>query len=91
MEAASIELVTGNGQTAEALDVLPSQLVVLVRDQNGDAFSGTELRFDVAEGSVSSTPAITQRFGELISEMDNPSFSKGVNSFSVRVTASIPP
>ena len=61
--AASIELVSGNNQTGQVLADLVKPVVVLVRDQSGNAFEGAVVRFTVAEGSVSPVPATTNGEG----------------------------
>ena len=58
-KATSIELVAGGDQTADVETVLANSIVVLVKDQNGDAFAGEVVNFTVAEGSVSSASGTT--------------------------------
>lgn len=62
-EAASIELVSGNEQTAEVLATLANPVVILVKDQNDDAIAGTTVNFTVSEGSVSNATVTTDANG----------------------------
>ncbi len=62
--AASITLLQGNGQSAEVETALTSPVEVFVKDQNGDAFAGTTVNFEVTEGSVSSGTAKTGADGK---------------------------
>jgi len=57
--ATSIELALGDGQTATVETVLASPVNVIVKDQNGDPFAGTNVEFAVSEGSVSSATVTT--------------------------------
>ena len=57
--ATSIELVSGNNQTAQVLETLANAVIVIVKDQNGDAFAGADVSFTVNEGSVSATAVTT--------------------------------
>jgi hypothetical protein len=63
LEAASIELVSGNNQTAEFSSSLINPIVILVKDQNGIAFKGAEVNFTVSEGSVSNSTVFTDSLG----------------------------
>jgi uncharacterized protein (TIGR02145 family) len=63
MVATSIELVSGNEQTAEVLAALANPVVIVVRDQNGDAIAGSTVSFTVSEGSVSKATATTSENG----------------------------
>ncbi len=62
-EAASIELVSGNEQTAEVLAMLTNPAVVLVKDKEGNAFTGASVSFIVSEGSVSAATVTTDANG----------------------------
>ncbi len=62
-EATRIEIVSGNGQTSEILATLINPVVVLVKNQNGDAFPGTSVSFTVSEGSVSEASVTTDANG----------------------------
>ncbi len=62
-EAESIELVSGSGQTANVETVLADSVKVLVKDQNGNAFSGATVNFEVSEGSLSSASKTTDSDG----------------------------
>ncbi len=62
--ATSIELVSGDSQSALASTVLSNPVIVIVKDQNDDAFEGAVVNFAVSEGSVSSTTATTGSDGK---------------------------
>ncbi len=62
-KATSIELVTGEDQTADVGTVLTNPVKILVKDQNGDAFAGAAVNFEVTEGSVSSASENTDASG----------------------------
>jgi uncharacterized protein (TIGR02145 family) len=64
LAATSIELVSGNNQTGNIVTALTNPVVVLVKDQNGDAFAGTEVSFTVTEGSVSNPTVTTGANGQ---------------------------
>lgn len=61
--ATSIELVSGGSQTAQIETALVNPIMVLVKDQNGNAFKGTTVRFAVSEGSVSNAAVTTDASG----------------------------
>ena len=62
--ATSIELVTGGDQTAIVETTLNNPIEVIVKDQNGNAFSGATVNFAITEGSVSSETATTDVSGK---------------------------
>lgn len=62
-EASSVELVSGNNQTADINTELSDSVKVVVKDKNGDVFSGATVHFEVAEGSVSSASKSTAKDG----------------------------
>ena len=62
--ATSIELVSGGSQTGEVNVVLANAVEVIVKDQNGDAFAGTIVKFSVTEGSVSGATITTGANGK---------------------------
>ncbi len=62
-DAESIELLSGNDQTALAGALLETPIEVLVKDQFNHAFAETIVRFSVTEGSVSSATAKTDARG----------------------------
>jgi len=64
--AESIELVSGDNQTATVETALPNPIEIIVKDQNGDAFPGSIVNFTVTEGVVSSATAITDGSGKAI-------------------------
>ncbi len=61
--ATSMELVSGNAQTATVETALANPIVVMVTDQDGNAFEGATVNFAVTEGSVPAT-AITDAEGK---------------------------
>ena len=62
--AASIELISGDNQTAEFLTTLSNPIVILVKDKNGIALQSAKVRFSLSEGSVSDSTAITDSNGK---------------------------
>lgn len=58
LDAESIELVSGGGQTAIAGTILPNSVEVMVKDPNGNPFAGSLVNFSVAEGSVLSETVV---------------------------------
>jgi len=62
-EADSIEIVSGNEQTAIVLETLANPVVILVKDKNGDAIAGKIVSFTVKEGSVSKETVTTDSKG----------------------------
>jgi uncharacterized protein (TIGR02145 family) len=63
IEANSIEIISGGDQTAEVESTLGDPILVLVKDQDGNAFQGATVNFSVAEGSVSSASEVTDANG----------------------------
>jgi hypothetical protein len=64
MVATSIELVSGDGQTAFAGEALANKVEVMVKDQLGAAFAGEVVNFAVTEGSVSAAAVTTDANGK---------------------------
>ncbi|TFH47451.1 MAG: hypothetical protein E4G92_05195 [Bacteroidia bacterium] len=62
-EAASIELTSGGDQTGVAGEELGLQIVVLVKDPEGNAFEGKTVNFTVTEGSLTVASAVTNANG----------------------------
>jgi len=62
--ATSIELVSGNSQTGFTEESLENKVEVLVKDQEGAAFVGEVVNFDVSEGSVSEATVTTNSSGK---------------------------
>ncbi len=62
-DATSIELLSGDNQTAPAGTLLENPIEVLVKDQFDNAFAETIVNFSVIEGSVSSASAKTDARG----------------------------
>lgn len=60
----SIELLSGDDQTATVESTLSEQIEVIVKDQNGAFFAGTTVHFGVTEGSVSPTTVSTDADGK---------------------------
>jgi uncharacterized protein (TIGR02145 family) len=65
MEATSIELVSGADQTSIIETSLANSIVVLVKDQDGNAFQNATVNFAVEEGSVSPATATTNVDGKV--------------------------
>ncbi len=82
--AESIDLVSGDGQTAPIETVLPNAIEVMVHDQNGDPFEGTTVYFDVTEGSVSSATATTDVDGKT---SINWTFGASIGAQTLTITA----
>jgi uncharacterized protein (TIGR02145 family) len=64
LEASSIELISGTKQLAEASAMLKEEVVVLVKDQNGDYFEGAKVNFSVSEGMVANAELATDTNGK---------------------------
>ncbi len=62
--ASSLGTISGDNQTAIAETTLTNEIVVLVKDQNGVAFSGAKVNFKVIEGAVSSNTITTGKDGK---------------------------
>lgn len=61
---ASVELISGNDQTSDVETSLTEPIVVIVKDQNGDAFKGIEVSFAVSEGTISAATQTTDALGK---------------------------
>lgn len=59
LQATSIELVSGGSQAGTTGEKLANPIEIIVKDQNGNPFAGENVHFDVTEGSVSATKAVT--------------------------------
>ncbi|MCD4792500.1 MAG: Ig-like domain-containing protein [Bacteroidales bacterium] len=57
--ATSIEMFSGDNQNAEAGQILPEIIKILVKDQNGDPFVGASVSFSLSEGSVLITTTLS--------------------------------
>ena len=64
--ATSIELLSGSGQQTEPGEQLPESIVVLVKDQNHNSFSGASVNFAITEGLVSENIISTNSQGKAI-------------------------
>jgi len=64
MVATSIELVSGDSQTAFAGEALSNAIEVIVKDQLGAAFAGEVVKFTVTEGSASTANVTTDANGK---------------------------
>ncbi len=64
MVATSIELVSGDSQTAFTGEALVNKAEVMVKDQEGAAFAGEVVNFAVTEGSVSTATVTTDANGK---------------------------
>ncbi len=64
MVATSIEIVSGGDQTAIVETALTAPVIVIVKDQNGDAFTGATVKFETTDGSVSAATGTTDANGK---------------------------
>jgi uncharacterized protein (TIGR02145 family) len=64
--ATSIELLSGSGQQTEPGEQLPESIVVIVKDQNHNSFSGAIVSFAITEGLVSENIISTNSQGKAI-------------------------
>ena len=64
-EATSFALTEGGGQSAIVNTELPDKIVVIVKDQFGNAFQGAMVDFTVTEGMVSSASGLSDALGEV--------------------------
>lgn len=62
-EATSIELVSGDNQTALPGETLTESIIVKVKDEKAYPFKGANVTFDVTEGSVSHNSVISDEDG----------------------------
>ena len=62
--ATTLEVVSGDGQSAQVGNALANPLVVRVLDQNNDAFSGASVTFSTTGGTLSTTSATTGADGQ---------------------------
>ncbi len=63
--AASIELVSGNGQFAIIETSLSEEITIVVLDQYGSPFEGASVNFTITEGSVSNSLATSNQEGKV--------------------------
>lgn len=82
--ATTLELVSGNNQSAEVSTALDNPLVVRVLDQNGDALSGATVTFSTTGGTLSNTSVTTGSNGRASTSLTLPS---GTGMYTV--TASV--
>ncbi len=61
--ASSLQIVSGENQTAFINETLASAIEIQVNDQNGNAFPGTTISLSVDEGTISSSTLITDASG----------------------------
>ena len=61
--ASSIEIVSGDNQTADTETTLNNPVTIIVKDKNGDPFEGETVSFAIAEGSLSSTSETSNENG----------------------------
>ena len=84
--ATTLEIVSGNNQSAQVNTALPNDLIVQVLDQNSDAFSGATVTFSVSpnDGSLSETSVTTDANGRA-----STSLTLGNMAGNYTVTASV--
>ena len=54
----TVEIVSGNGQTAQVNQQLTNPLIVVVRDENGAPYSGAWVSFSAGSGATFSSPSM---------------------------------
>lgn len=64
LTAATIEIVSGQNQSASVGTTLADSIVVLVKDQDGGALQGATVMFSTDEGSVPAAQAMTDASGQ---------------------------
>lgn len=64
MVATTFEVLSGGDQEANAGEQLANPIIVMVKDQKGNAFEGAIIKFSLVEGSVSSPTATTDANGK---------------------------
>ena len=82
--ATTLEIVSGDNQSATVSTALPNPLVVQVLDQNGDAFSGSTVTFSTTGGTLSETSVTTGANGQASTAL-----TLGNMAGSYTVTASV--
>ena len=84
LAATSIELVSGDNQSAQIETALTNPIEVIIKDQNGNAFKDASITFAVSEGSVSAATAATDTNGKATT---NWTLGTTVGSQTLTVTA----
>ena len=70
--ATALEVVSGDGQSAQVGNALANPLVVQVNDQNGDAFAGATVTFATTGGTLSTASATTDANGQASTSLTLP-------------------
>ena len=70
--ATDLEVVSGDGQSAQVGNALANPLVVQVNDQNGDAFAGATVSFTTTGGTLSTASATTGANGQASTSLTLP-------------------
>ena len=70
--ATALEVVSGDGQSAQVGNALANPLVVQVNDQNGDAFAGATVSFTTTGGTLSTASATTGANGQASTSLTLP-------------------
>ena len=70
--ATALEVVSGDGQSAQVGNALANPLVVQVNDQNGDVFAGATVSFTTTGGTLSTASATTGANGQASTSLTLP-------------------
>ena len=73
LEATTLEIISGDTQSAQVSTALANALIVQVNDQNGDAFSGEAVTFSTTGGTLSETSVTTGSNGQASTALTLPS------------------
>ena len=83
--ATTLEIVSGDNQSAQPGNALTNPLVVQVLDQNGDAFSGSTVSFTTTGGTLSETSVVTGADGQASTSLTLPAM---VGDYTVTASVS---
>ena len=83
--ATTLEIVSGDSQSAEVSTALANDLVVRVLDQNNDAFSGSTVTFSTTGGTLSETSVVTGADGQASTSLTLPA-AEGDYTITASVT-----
>ena len=73
LAATTLEIVSGDNQSAQVSTALANALIVQVNNQNGDAFSGETVTFSTTGGTLSETSVTTGANGQASTTLTLPS------------------
>ena len=83
--ATTLEIVSGDNQSAQPGNALTNPLVVQVLDQNGDAFSGSTVSFTTTGGTLSETSVVTGADGQASTSLTLPAM---VGNYTITASVS---